>query len=166
MPKLSGKDLASLYPKPKTFDEFETERKQRDAARRPRLVPLKISLWMTLGMAIVLATYELVRRIMAGSLSSEGAVIFGLTTSILIVSVAGAVLFYLYSLITSLTIKTLIFTSRLYAALAVIVFLACIILTALAEFGYGTMLTIVILLLLVFLTTYFVVGFVIKRDSK
>ena len=121
---------------------------------------------MTLGMAIVLATYELVRRIMAGSLSSEGAVIFGLTTSILIVSVAGAVLFYLYSLITSLTIKTLIFTSRLYAALAVIVFLACIILTALAEFGYGTMLTIVILLLLVFLTTYFVVGFVIKRDSK
>ncbi len=166
MPKLSPKDLASLYPQPKTFDELDEERKRRDAARQPRHFALKISLWTTLGVAIILVAYELVWRIMAGSLDSEGAVIFGLTTSILLACVAGVAVYYLYSLIAGLTAKMLIFTSRLYAAVAGIIFVAAGLLAALAQFGYGNVVTTAIALLLVFLATCFAVDFVVKHDSK
>lgn len=166
MPKLTGKDLASLYPRPKTFDELAQERERREKDRRPRFAPLKISLWVTLGVTLVLVAYELVSRIIMGSLSSEGAVIFGVSASVLLTAFVGAIMFYLYSLIRGIAAQILIFTSRLYTVLVAIVFIAAGILAALAQLGYNNIFTTVIVLLLIFSATYFAVNFVISHDSK
>jgi hypothetical protein len=56
MPKLQGKELSDLYPKPKTYDQLKAEREQAQLARKPRLVAPKIALWST-------ATLLTVRRL-------------------------------------------------------------------------------------------------------
>lgn len=166
MPKLARKDLASLYPEPKTFDEIEAERKHREELQRPKLVPLKISFWTTLGIITVLVAYQIGKQVMMSSLSSAGEVIFATFFSFLIVLIVGAILLYLYIRIIDLGAKVFVITSRLYMVLAGMVIFASVILTALVQQGVSILLATAIVSSAVFVSMYFLVDFIAKHDSK
>ena len=165
MPKLSGKDLSSLYPKPRSYDELEAERKKRELQRRPRFVALKISLWTAFGILLVPVTYWVVSHLVVSSLSSPGQAISAASFSIFLILLAGAILIYLYSLINNLAARTLLSASGLHAVLISIVIIACSILMLLIQYRYANIVTILATLLASFLAAYLAANYVTKRQQ-
>lgn len=165
MPRLTEEDLASLYPKPKSFDEVEAERKFREIGRRPRFVPAKISAWTTLGIAVVLAAQWLGSNITIKPLASVGDVLLGVTTSTLLILTTMVSLYYLYTLISTLIQKTPVSIAKFYTTLTLILVIAGFMLTLLAQYQLISVPTLTGVLLFNFLTTYFAASFIIKKDS-
>lgn len=120
MPKLTGEELSALYPKAKTYDELQEERRLRDLERRPTFVKEKIALYTSLGIPTVFVAYFIVQRT-SEALFREGAntgpVLTGVCFSILTLLVATAALYYLYTLINGLASKVFLDTSLLYLLL-------------------------------------------------
>lgn len=121
MNKLSEKDIASIYPTPKTYDELQAERVQRELSRRPKNVPAKIAGWTTLGIVTVLAVRQIVPYVTSYDLSSAGGVLFGVTFSLLAVLATGALLYYLYTQTRGLIDRALDSPGRVYVQLIVVV---------------------------------------------
>ena len=164
MPKLTPEDLSRLYPQAKSFDELEAERRLRDLERYPRFVSEKISLCTALCGATVFAVYHLVLRTMAGSLSSAGSVLSGVSFSILVLAAGMATLWYLYSLIDGLVSRVITAASLLYGALAGVLFVSGLVHATLARFAIVGMPAIATTLLLSFLLAYFSVRLIIRHQ--
>lgn len=162
MPRLRGKELSDLYPKPKTYDQLKVERERAQLARQPKFVAPKIALWSTSSVLIVFITYSLIALIMNNHLSSAGAVISGTSFSFLACLAGMAVLFYLYRLISELASKTSL-GSVLYVALLLVLVTSGLLLQLLVRNQLNAVLAIPIVLLFNFAITYFCVGFLLKR---
>ena len=75
--------LGELYPTPKTYDERRAERAEIDAlkeSRKPRFITLRASALLTLCMAIIIATINVIPivfnfNLMAGTFASMGILI-------------------------------------------------------------------------------------------
>jgi hypothetical protein len=163
MPKLQGKGLSDLYPKPKTYDQLKAEREEVQLARRPRFVAPKIALWSTAGMFTVLAAYGLITLIINDHLSSAGAVISGTFFSFLVCLAGMAAIFYVYTLINSVISRTLISSTALYSALLIILVINGVLIQLLAQNRLNIFLAMFSALLFNFVVAYFAVRFLLKR---
>lgn len=164
MPKLQGKELSDLYPKPKTYDQLKAEREEDQLARRPRLVAPKIALWSTAIMFTVLVAYGFITLIMNDHLSSAGAVISGVSFSFLVCLTSMAVIFYVYTLLNSLVPKTPLSSTVLYAALLIILVISGVLMQLLVQNQLNIFLAMFSALLFNFVITYFAVRFLLKRS--
>lgn len=156
MDKNDRKKLASLYPRAKSPTELHAERVLRELKRRPQFVELKISSWCTLCILVVVASYWIVSHIIASSLESAGSVIIGVSISLFLIMVAGAIIFYLYSVITSLATKSIVAHERL------LVELVCIVAISL---GVIALFRTVIMFIIISLLT-FTVAYVVTKSKK
>jgi len=163
MPKLQGKELSDLYPKPKTYDQLKAEREQVQLAHRPRFVAPKVALWSTAAIFTVLAAYGFITLIM-GHLSSAGAVISNTFFSFLVCLVGMAVIFYLYTLINGLVPRTPLSSTVLYAALFIILVVSGVVMQLLVQRQLNIFLTAFTALLFNFAAAYFTVRFLLKHS--
>lgn len=166
MPKIKGEDLSSLYPYPKSFDEIEAERKLRELKRRPRIISIKIGIWTTLSVVILLAAYQTCSHLIVSGLSSAGTVIFGVFTSMLIGLAAVAAVFYLYSLINHLVTRVLTYPRVLSVILACIAIGICLALTTLIQQKHDTLLMILLVLVFNFALTSLAVEFRVRQENS
>lgn len=95
----NNKDLASLYPKPKSYDEIERARMNRRPKIRSRSVAIKIGLSATPALLVVFVAYSYIVGIFIHNLSSMGSVFFGTFFAFFVVVVIGIVLFMIYAYI-------------------------------------------------------------------
>jgi hypothetical protein len=165
MPIPSGKDLSSLYPTPKSYDELEAERELRELDRRPRFVSIKISLWTTSGVVVSLLTYQLVSYLMIDKVSSLGEAMFAVSTSILLSLTALAALLYLCSRINNLVARVLASTTALYVALASILIVTSFTLTMLKQYQHSGALAILGVLLFNFLATHLITKSILEKQG-
>lgn len=159
------KDLSSLYPQPKSFDDLERERQLRESRRRPRWVPAKIGLWATLAVATLLAAYQCMVYMVTINLSSAGEVLFGVSLSVLLGLAVAAVATYLYWLIGSLAARVLPSTVPLYAVLGAVTILAGIALTLFVRDQSATVVTIGLVLLLHFAAACLATNWLMHRSG-
>ena len=164
MPKLRGKELSDLYPKPKTYDQLKAEREEVRLAHRPRFVASKIALWSTAVMFTVLAAYGFITMIMNDHLSSAGAVISGVSFSFLVCLAGLAVIFYIYTLVNNLIPRTPLSSTILYAALLIILVISGVLMQLLAQNQLNIFLAMFSALLFNFVVTYFAVRFLLKHS--
>lgn len=124
MPKLTGEELSKLYPHVKTYDELQADRARMDEQRRPKLVALKVAFAAALGVLGIPTVYLIYR--MASELISgadEGSISIVMTavfSSIFLIVVCLAVLYYLYTFIDSLASKTMAISTPFYLLLFLI----------------------------------------------
>lgn len=112
MTQLTEEDLAKIYPTPKTYDQLEAEKKQREEEARPKFVALKIASWMTLSVPTVIITWYATRHIVATFRApSSMAILAGVCLTMLVCIAGLAILYYLWWLIEKLAYKTMVATS-------------------------------------------------------
>lgn len=114
MAKNSRKNVSSLYPTPKSYEELSTERLRRYQKRRPRFVEVKIGIGTAFGFVTILAGYNLIAQMMLGDISFGGHLLFSVSVSFLVLIITGAVLFLIFSFIDSLATSVLRSRSLLY----------------------------------------------------
>lgn len=122
MTNTNGNDLSALYPKPKTYDERLRERQQRLERQRPRYPALKISLWSTLIVVIVLGAYRLTYYLLVDSLSSSEKMAYGASASIIIMIITLAAVYFVWMMISRMIGRVQSWTAPLTAAVALILF--------------------------------------------
>lgn len=164
MPKLNGKELSDLYPKPKTYVQLKAERKEAQLARRPQFVALKIALWATLTIPIALAAYHFIVGVM-NNLSSTGAVLAATSFSFLICLIGIAAIFYLYTLTNGLILKTSLSATTLYFALLIILVASGALLQLLVQSQVSVSVAALPVFLFNFLATYFAVRFLLRHGN-
>lgn len=164
MPKLQGKELSDLYPKPKTYDQLKAEREQVQLAHKPRFIASKIASWSTAAILTALGVYSFITLIMNDHLSSAGAVISGTSFSFLVCLVGMAVIFYLYTLINGLIPRTPLSSTVLYVALLIILVISGALMQLLVQSQFNIFLAAFAALSFNFLVTYFTVRFLLKRS--
>lgn len=164
MPKLQGKELSDLYPKPKTYDQLQAEREEVQLARRPRFVAPKIALWSTAVMFTLLAAYGFITLVMNDHLSSAGAVISGTSFSFLVCLASMAIIFYIYTLINRLIPRTSLSSTVLYTTLLIILVISGVLLQLLVQNQLNIFLAALSALLFNFAVTYFAVRSPLKRS--
>jgi hypothetical protein len=164
MPKLQGKELSDLYPKPKTYDQLKAEREQAQLARKPRLVAPKIALWSTATLLTVLGAYNFITLILSDHLSSAGAVISGASFSFLVCLAGMAIIFYLYTLIGSLLPRTPLSSTVLYSTLLIILVISGVLLQLPVQNQLNIFPAALSALLFNFAVTYFAVRSLLKRS--
>ena len=165
MPKLNGKELSELYPKPKTYEQLKTEREQAQLARKPRFVALKIASWSTAAVFTVLAAYNLITLIMTNRLSSAEAVLSGVSFSFLACLAAMAAIFYLYTLINALAPRTPISSTILYTALPIILVISGVLMQLFVQNRLNTLLAMFLALLFNFAVTSLAIRFLLNHTS-
>lgn len=99
MPNLHGKELSELYPRAKSYDELEAQRRQLALIRQPRFSAIKISAWTTLSVVTLIVGFVLINRIM-GFISGEsaGPVLAAVSFTMLVALLCIAIIYYLHSL--------------------------------------------------------------------
>lgn len=165
MTKLAGKDLSSLYPTPKTFDEQRAERKRVEVALRPRHVPVKIAWWTTLGLAIAAAAYWLGAKIVSNNLSSSGEVLFSVSSAIFLGLVVLAVAIYLYGSVNKSIARLPISSTLLFTILGIIIGVTGSLLISLVQQGYAGMVSIALVLGGHFVVSFLAVYSTVKRHG-
>lgn len=163
MPKLQGKELSVLYPKPKTYNQLKAEREEAQLARRPRFVAPKIALWSTTVMFTTLAVYGFIVSLMS-NLSSAGSVLAGTSFSFLFCLAGIAVIFYLYTLTNSLILRTSLSATTLYSALLIILVANGALLQLLVQNRLSIFDAVFPALLLNFIATYCAVRFLLNHN--
>ncbi|HCH33965.1 MAG: hypothetical protein UY35_C0019G0010 [Candidatus Saccharibacteria bacterium GW2011_GWC2_48_9] len=165
MNKLSEKDIASIYPTPKTYNELQEERVQRELSRRPKNVPTKIGSWTALGVVTILGVQQIVPYVTAYDLSSAGGVLFGVTFSLLAVLATGAMLYYLYAQTRGLVDRVLDSPGRVYAQLIAVVGVTLFVLLRFIEYIHAAV--VVFILALHVLAVYHIVQTAIRvKESQ
>lgn len=162
MPKLSGKELSELYPKPKTYDQLEAERKEVQLARRPRFVAPKIALWSTAAILTTLVAYGFIASLMS-NLSSAGTVLAGTSFSFLICLAGIAVIFYLYTLTNDLIVRTSLSAMTLYSVVLIILVAGGALLQLLVQNRLSIFAAVFPVFLFNFIATYCAVRFLLNH---
>ena len=120
MPNLSGRELSDLYPTSKTYSERQASRKRIQLAQKPVHVVRNISSLSTATLLGLLCTYIVTRFVLTKSLSSAGAVIFGVCFAFGAAGVASAVVYYFYRVIDSIAMRSIVYVNGLYLILSVV----------------------------------------------
>lgn len=166
MSKLRGKDLTSLYPEPKSYDEINDERNLRKLEGRPRFVSQKISACATLAILVPLAIHKATYHIVESNLSSTGGVMFSVFFSVLSTLVAFGAFFYFYSYINGLASRILVSTTVLYLAIVPIALIVASILLKLTQPADVNLLLVTVVLLFDLIATYLVTKLVLKNQNQ
>lgn len=164
MNKLSEKDIASIYPTPKTYDELQAERVQRELTRRPKNVPARVGGWTTLGIVTILGVQQIVPYVTAFDLSSAGGVLFGVTFSLLAVLATGVMLYYLYTRTRGLIDRVLDSPGRVYVQLIAVVGVTLFAILKFIEYVHAVV--VVFILALHMLVVYHIVQTAIKAKES
>lgn len=164
MPKLQGKELSDLYPKPKTYNQLKAEREEAQLARRPRFVAPKIALWSMAVMLTTLAAYGFIASLMS-NLSSAGSVLAGTSFSFLICLAGIAVIFYLYTLTNDLILRTSLSAMTLYSVVLIILVAGGALLQLLIQNRLSTLAAVFPALVLNFIATYCAVRFLLNHKG-
>lgn len=136
MPKLRPEELSKLYPVPKSFEEIESGRKARMLARRPKYASVRLSIYSTLVLLILIAAYSALTYIFTGTLVSTGDGMFRAGSLILIGLITVAVIYYLYLLIHEVSVALIGSFSEAMKPLLVVFFFSATVLTLLAQWGF------------------------------
>ena len=156
------KDLSSIYPRQKSYSEIEAERKSIMLQRRPRHAAAKISLWTTLFLVVAVVTYVLISNIITSNLDSGGGVIFGVSVSILLLTIALGVMYYVCSLIAGVAQKLLANPVILYVILIIIAGIICLMIDVMTGAELLNVLTITGLMFLNAISVYIVARVMVK----
>lgn len=165
MPKLTGQELSDLYPKAKTFDELQAATQEIQELRRPRLVPIKVATWVTLGVVSILVAYYLIARIMSNLSDDAMQVLTSVGLSGTIAVGAVAMVIYLRSLIDELASRIIVSMPLLYTALGTIVGISGSIFGVFVQYiGYDSLFTASLVLPFVFFATYAATLLIMKHQ--
>lgn len=149
---------SSLYPKAKTPDEIRVERRRRQLQQQPRQVELKFATLTVSIVFVIKCAYLLISHTMISSLDSKGAVIVGVSVSLGLVMLAGAIILYSCFLINALATRVAVNLARLRMVLASIVIVAAII-----SLTRGLLVSIIILAV-TFVLSHLVTRYYLKQD--
>ena len=112
MPQLTEEELAKIYPAAKSYDEVQEEREQLQEKRRPKLVALKVGAYVAAAVAFTITAYILTTKLIkatipeVGSAASTASVMIGVFGMCLIGAVTIGIVYYLYTLTSSLLYRT------------------------------------------------------------
>ena len=165
MPKLTGEELAKLYPRAKTYDELRMGQKQLHELRRPKYIALRTATWTALCIPTTTLTYSLLTKVGLGILSgSTVATLSSVCLSLLLLGFAIAFIYYMWWLIDGVTSKVLITTTLLHASLGGVLVGALALYFYAIRHGHSSLLATAATALVVFVVAFGITTFMLKKQ--
>ena len=164
MVSYNHKDLASLYPKPKSYNEIERARVNRRPKIRSRSVAVKIGLSATLALLVVFVAYNYIVDIFMHNLSSMGSVFFGTFFAFFVLIVTGIILFMIYVYVNDFVKQFQVAPLIFYTVIALILYIAGNILSWLIQNKIDDVLQVVAVLLANLVLTTLFANFILRQN--
>lgn len=159
----NNKDLASIYPRPKSYDEIEHAREIRKPKLRSRLVAIKIGLSVTFALIVILMAYNFIVSTFVHNLSTMGSVFYGTFFAFFIAIVAGIILFTINSYINDFVRQFYVATVVFYTVIALVVGATAYMLVMLIQNKNDDVLQVIAVLLINFTLTTLSVNYMFRQ---